>query len=143
MKIGIVVYSQTGNTMSAAQKILGRLAGKGHSAEIVAVPAEFRRSGGDLGGYDALIFGAPVQAFTLARAMKKYLLSIEPLNNKRAACFVTQNLSPRFGGNRAVGIMSRICRGKGAEIYQTGIVRWDETREETLETLCEKLCAIG
>ncbi len=51
MKIGIVVYSQTGNTMSAAQKILGRLAGKGHSAEIVAVPAEFRRSGGDLGVY--------------------------------------------------------------------------------------------
>ena len=62
--------------MSAARTALEKLAEKGHSAEIIAVPDSVKKSGGDLGGFDALIFAAPVQAFTPARAMKKYLSRI-------------------------------------------------------------------
>jgi hypothetical protein len=76
MNIGIIVYSQTGNTYSVALRLQEKLAATGHVAtleriEVVEVapakPVQFKTLP-DAGPYDALIFGAPVHGFVPANA---------------------------------------------------------------------------
>ncbi|MBN1935296.1 MAG: flavodoxin family protein, partial [Anaerolineae bacterium] len=101
MKIGIIVYSQTGNTYSVAQKLETRLAAAGHSVTLERItiigeaspgtPVQFQTRP-DVGPYDALVFGAPVQAFSLVTVMRSYLGQIASLQGKQVACFVTKQL---------------------------------------------------
>ena len=82
MKIGIIVYSQTGNSQSVAEKLKDRLTEKGHTAEVEQVVPAGEVSPGtkevhfkskpDVEAYEALVFGSPVQAFSLAAAMKAW-----------------------------------------------------------------------
>lgn len=46
----------------------------------------------------ALIFGAPVWAFSLSSVMKDYLQPFPSVNGKKAGCFVTQQLSHAWLG---------------------------------------------
>ncbi|MDD3999674.1 MAG: flavodoxin family protein [Bacilli bacterium] len=143
MKIAIVVYSHTGNTLSVAEKLKERLIAAEHSVKVLKVSATEGLQE-DLSGYDLFIFGSPVQAFTLPLDMKKCLSGIKSLVGHKAACFVTQQLSPWFGGNRAVRQMTKLCTEKGAEVYKSGIVRWlknAQMREEQIEKLIDSLCA--
>jgi len=146
MKIGIVVHSQTGNTCEVAQKLQENLSASGNDVEIQRV----RMVGGDkpqgknikienppdVGKYDALIFGAPVHAFSLAPAMKVYMEQIASLQDKKVVCFVTKALRFNWtGGTRAIGQMKRICQDKGAVISGTGIVVWKQRNEKIAELL--------
>lgn len=89
MKIGIILYSQTGNTYSVAQKLQEKLIAKGHSVDLERLKAvgELRPGGKniqfesipDIEQYEAMIFGSPVQAFSLSSAMSKYLSQIVSL----------------------------------------------------------------
>ena len=95
MKIGIIVHSQTNNTYLVAQKLQEKLSEDGNEVEIKRV----KMKGGDKSGrkdiqienppevsdYDALIFGSPVHAFSLAPAMKVYLEQIPSLQDKKIA----------------------------------------------------------
>lgn len=149
MKICIVVHSQTGNTCEVAQKLHEKLSGSGNEIEIRRV----RMVGGDkpqgkdikienppeVSAYDALIFGAPVHAFSLAPAMKVYMEQIESLQGKKVACFVTKALRFNWtGGTRAVGQMKRICQDKGALISGTGIIIWNKQRDKKIAELVEE-----
>ena len=153
MKIGIVVHSQTGNTCKVAQKLQEKLSASGKEVEIQRV----RMVGGDkpqgkdikienppdIGKYDALIFGAPVHAFSLAPAMKVYMEQIASLQDKKVALFVTKGL--RFdwtGGTRAIGQMKKICQTKGAMIYGTEIVVWNKQRDKKIAELVEKFSGL-
>ncbi len=100
MKIGIIIYSQTEHTYSVAQKLKEKLIASGHEVNLErlitmgdAPPRtkniEFKEQP-NINMYDALIFGAPVHAFSLAPAMKAYLEQITSLENKKVACFVTK-----------------------------------------------------
>ena len=73
MNVGIIVYSQTGNTLSVAQKLEQTLRANGHVASIARVdpvqnnprasgPVKLK-SAPDVSVYDAIIFASPVQAF--------------------------------------------------------------------------------
>ena len=149
MRIGIVVHSQTGNTCEVAQKLQEKFLASGNDVEIMRV----RMAGGDkpqgkdinienppdVGKYDALIFGAPVHAFSLAPAMKVYMEQIASLQDKKVACFVTKALRFNWtGGTRAIGQMKRICQDKGAVISGTGIVVWNKQRNEKTAELVEE-----
>jgi flavodoxin len=110
MNVGIIVYSQTGNTLSVAQKLEGALKANGHAAGIARVEAG---STPDVSPYDLVIFAAPVQAFALAPAMKLYLSQISSLAGKKVCCFVTQQLKKAWlGGNHAVRQIQAACKGK-------------------------------
>lgn len=154
MKVGIIVYSQTGNTLSVAEKIAESLSLKGQAVELLNVETESAgpgpgsrtrlRSAPDVAPFDAIIFASPVQGFSLAPAMKAYLSQIGDLSGKKIHCFVTQHFKKAWmGGNRAVSQMSSVCKSKGGSIISTGIVNWSsDKREQQIEEIVAALSAI-
>lgn len=149
MKIGIIVHSITNNTYSVAQKISENLSAAGNEVNIERV----NMVGGnkpqgkdirienppDVSSYDALIFGSPVHAFSLAPAMKIYMGQIPLVQDKKIALFVTKGL--RFdwtGGTRAIGQMKKICQSKGGIIMGTGIVVWNKQRDKKIAEIADK-----
>jgi NAD(P)H dehydrogenase (quinone) len=152
MNIGIIVFSQTGNTLTAAKKLKDGLSAKGHSAAVEQVTTEGEispekpvvlRSAPDAAQYDSVVFAAPVMAFALNPAMKAYLAQIKELAGKKAGFLVTQQLPFGWmGGNRAVSTMSELVQAKGGSAGASGIVHWgneakrNKQMAEAVETLC-------
>ena len=151
MNIGMIIYSQTGNTYSVATKIEERLAAAGHSVNLerLQVVGEYKPGTEDVqfetlpdaGQYDALVLGAPVQGFSLAPVMNSYLQQIASLQNKQVVCLVTQYFPyPWLGGNRAVRQMKRICESKGATVWGSGIVNWSrKSRDQQIVEVVDRL----
>jgi len=141
MQIGIVVYSQTGNTLGVCEKLRERLIGDGNAVELERVTVVGERTSKtktlelekrpDVSAYDAVIFASYVEAFSLCQVMARYLKEMGSLEGKQIACLVTQQFPfPWMGGNRAIGQMKKICASKGATIRATGIVNWAKSRRE-------------
>ncbi len=153
MKIGIIVYSKTENTYYVAEKLLEKFQEKGHEAEIERVVptgdvppraknVEFQ-SKPEIKSYDALIFGSPVHAFSLAPPMNAYLEQIESLQNKKIACFVTKGLRFNWtGGNQALGKMKKICESKGGKVVGTDIVVWNKNKDAKIDELVRKFSVL-
>jgi len=154
MKIGIIVYSQTGNTFYVAQKLNEKLAAAGHSVNlerimpVVDIPEDpknvhFEKLP-DLTGYDALVFGAPVHAFSLAPVMAAYMKQLPSLQGKKIACFVTKGLRFVFtGGSRAISQMQKNCESKGGNVVGTGIVLWaDKDRDNHINEVVTQLSSL-
>jgi len=152
MKIGIVVYSWSGNTLSVGEKLAAELRANGHTAELVEVKVVGERAQGarefeldvppDLASFDGIVFGSAVEAFSLSPVMKAYLKKkVGPLAGKRVACLVTQQFPfPWMGGGNAIRQMRRLCLAKGAEIVGTAVVNWAKARrEKTTAVAIEKL----
>jgi flavodoxin len=151
MKTGIIVYSQTGNTLAVAQRIQETIIAPDNEVSILKVAA-LNEQEADLskiqlnespetGGFDVLIFGSPVHGFSLAPVMMAYLNQNPSLSGKRVACYVTQGLPKAWmGGKRALRQMVDICEKKGASIYSTGIVNWPKplVREELIQKLARQ-----
>lgn len=150
MNIGIIIYSQTGNTLSVAERLKESLSSKGHTASIerVEIVAESLhpelKAAPDTAPYDALVFASPVHAFTLAPAMKAYLAQVPDLSDKKIYCYVTMMAKVSWmGGNRAIRKITKACREKGAEVISGGIVHWsDPAREEQIMDLLADLSSI-
>lgn len=143
MTIGLIVYSQTGNTHSVSLKLQEKLAAAGHSAAIERLrPAGAVQPGAAdielaerpaIDRYDALVFGAPVIAFSLSPVMIGYLTPMASLQGKKVACLVTQHLPfPWMGGNRAIAQMRKLCESRGAIVCGTGIVNWSSARRDRM-----------
>jgi flavodoxin len=119
MKIGIIVYSQTGNTSSVALKIQEALIKNGHSVDIEKIEAIRDEKQPALNikltktpnveKYDGIIFATFVEAFCLCPVMDKYLKQLKSLKDKKVALFVTQFFPyPWMGGNHAIKQMKKI-----------------------------------
>ncbi|MBN1776559.1 MAG: flavodoxin family protein [Clostridiales bacterium] len=144
MNIGIIVYSETGNTLSVAGKIAETLTAAGHTAEVRQVTIEKREKTDasvrlkdipSVDGFDLLIFGAPVQAFSLCAQMALYLKQLPDIGGLPVGCFLTQGLSKKWmGGNRAYNTMRKRLLAKGsAEPVRIGHVHWrSEERDEQI-----------
>jgi flavodoxin len=153
MKIGIIVYSQTNNTYSVAEKLQGQLheAGNDVKLERVDIIGGNKPQGKDIQienppevtGYDALVFGSPVHAFSLAPAMKAYLEQIPSLQDKKVALYVTKGLTFNWtGGTRAIGQMKKICESKGGTVVGTDIVVWRGDIDKKIDDLISKFSVI-
>ena len=140
MNIGMIVYSQTGNTYSVAQKLEEKLTAAGHTVAMERIevigdvapgqPVQFKTLP-DATKYDTLVFGSPVQGFSLCQAMVDYLKQVTSLQDKKVAFLVTEFFPyPWMGGNRAVRQMTGICKSKGASVCGSGIVNWSKKRRE-------------
>lgn len=139
MLIGIIVHSQTGHTLSVAERMEARLMEEGHAVtmeRVVAANDEETKpdqitltSSPDYQQYDGLILGAPVRGFALSPVMSAYLASIPSLSGKQIECFVTEYFPfPSMGGNQAIRQMRAICEGKGGTVIGTGIINWSNPR---------------
>ena len=154
MKIGIMIHSQTGHTLSVGEDLKRALTDAGHEAvlEKVAAKNEAPQSAAnlkmisppDVSGYDALIFGAPVHGFSLSPVMKEYLSKYAQPGGEKVGCFVTQQLKkPWMGGNHAIRQMVALCEGKGAQVTRTGIVNWSgPTRQAQIEDIIGKMTSL-
>lgn len=152
MNIGLIVYSETGNTLSVAQKLEQALKTAGHAVTLAKIEADRDPKTGavtfnskpTVDGYDAVIFASPVQAFSLARPMKLYLEQICSLSGKKVACFITKQLKANWmGGTKAINQISAACKAKGADILQSGIIPWSiPDRETCIDEVINRLCAI-
>lgn len=141
MNIGIIVYSQTGNTLSVAERVEKVLKEVGHTARVEKIEVEGEgyavklTSAPDVAPYDTVIFATPVHGFSISPPMKIYLSALSDLSGKKVYCFVTQQLKKDWmGGNRAIKQIREACRKKGADIINSGIVHWsDDLREKQIE----------
>ena len=123
MNIGIIVYSQTGHTLSVAMKLEEKLSAAGHvvNLERVEIYGPDRpgathvslKTKPSIDAYDALVFGSPVRGGMMPPAMTSYLEQVTSLQGKRVVCLVThffpknvlvkQSLNT-FAGNRSAEI---------------------------------------
>jgi flavodoxin len=155
LKIGIIIHSHTGNTLSVAQELKEKLLAEGHSVSLEQVIAVDDQQGDkakvefankpELDTYDVLIFGAPVRAFSLSAIMAAYLTQVASLQGKKVGCFVTQQFPyPWLGGNRSVRQMKKLCEAKGALVVATGIVNWSsKQRQEKISDTVQKLSNVA
>ncbi|MGM0652379.1 MAG: flavodoxin family protein [Bacillota bacterium] len=141
MKIGLIYYSGTGNTRIVAEGLKEKLESKGHTAVIDEITIEGKTPAQagkfelthipDPLSYDAVVFGAPVQALTLNPVMKAYLEKLPVMNNLKAAVFITKQLPLLWaGGTGAVAQVKKALEARGAEIIETEIVVWSEKKRE-------------
>lgn len=143
MKVGIIVYSKTGNTLTVAERISSQLEADGIAVSVGRFSAETLPQSNkpvrltavpNPNGFDAVIFGAPVQAFSLDPAMALYFEQINSINPKNVFCFVTQYFKkPWMGGNHAIKQMLALLNKKGITAKSLGVVNWSsEQREEQI-----------
>jgi flavodoxin len=141
MKIGIILYSYSGNTLSVGERLKQALLSKGYevSLERIKVNDEGPQSGNtiqlseipDASQYDAIILGAPVQAFSLNPIMKVYLRKLPDLQGKKISCFVTEYFSKAWmGGNHAIKQIKRMVHNKNGIVTDSGVVNWSNTMRE-------------
>ena len=154
MNIGIVVHSWSGNTLSVAERLKERLAAASHSVALEQVGLVGERKRGardfqlealpDLAPYDAVVFGAAVEAFSLSPVLTEALKRIDSLAGKKVACLVTQQFPyPWMGGNRAIRQMERLCAAKGGAVVGSAVVNWVGCRREpTTARAVDRLSAL-
>jgi flavodoxin len=147
MNIGMVIYSQSGNTLSVAEKIKSKLAEGGHtvtleqigiSGDKPAQPGKFKLTQVPaVEGYEALIIGSPVQAFSLNPVMKEYLATLPDLKSKKVALFVTKQLPALWlGGTGSIKLMKQACEKRGASVIGSDIVPWADSKREEATRQC-------
>lgn len=150
MNIGVVVYSQTGNTLSVAHLLAEKLSSLGHTVNLDTIEAASPSKPGeevqlvktpDISIYEGLVLAAPVHAFSLSQPMLQYVESIESLDSKTVALLMTQHFPfPWMGGNRALRQFRQVCQQKGAVILGGGIINWSHPRrDQTIQATVGKL----
>ncbi len=138
MKIGIIVFSYTGNTALAAEDIKKDLVKKGHSVKIerIVTDGDAQKMRNEIKfkavprtePYDSLIFGSPVWAFHLNPIMARYLTDLPSLDGKKAVVFVTKGLKYNWtGGNQSVKKMRKLIEKKGGKVLGSGVIVWKKT----------------
>ena len=141
MKIGIILYSYSGNTLSVGERLKLELLSKGHEVSLERIKAldEEPNSGKpiqlveipDASLYDEIILGAPVKAFSLNPIMKVYLGKLPDLQGKKISCFVTEHFPKAWmGGNHAINQIKRMVGEKNENITHSGVVNWSNSRRE-------------
>jgi flavodoxin len=151
MRIGIIVYSQTGNTLAVAKQLAQYLQGRGHDPVIeeVKVVADSQQDPRNVrlaftpnpAVYEALVFASPVQGFAMAPAMAAYMAQIPSVEGKVTACFVTHFFPlSGMGGLQALGQMQRSCQAKGGVVRGSGVINWKRgDRDKQITELVERL----
>lgn len=141
MNIGIILYSQSGNTLSVAQKLQEKLMATGHTVNIEQITVTGDVSPGKrqfeltaipaVDPYEGLVFATPVQAFSLNPVMAAYLEQLPSLKEKKFACLITKHLPFSWtGGKQAIAKMKNICTAKGASFLGAEIVVWSGSRRQ-------------
>jgi len=159
MDIGMIVFSHTGNTHSVATKLKEKLSAAGHAvsyerlqvvggfspAQANQRPEDIRFEAlPDIGQHDRIVFGSPVQGFSLSQAMIQYLKRLPSLANKEIAFLVTEAFPYGWmGGNRAIRQMTSICESKGATVRGSGLVNWMRpSRARQIEEVTDSLSGV-
>jgi flavodoxin len=137
-RVGIIVYSHTGRTLTVAERLKERLSEIGHSVTLERLetvgPASLSADTVELrtkpfvGGYDALVLGSPVRGGRMSGPMRSYLEQVPSLEGKKVACLVTGFFPAGWGRNQTLAEMEGACESKGAVVCGSGSVGWFSLR---------------
>ncbi len=156
MKIAIVIYSQTGNTLSVAQKAMSALIEKGHSVDMLKITPKSKIKNDapispdlfeplpDISGYDAYVFASYVEAFSLNRVMKFYLSTLDKVNGSAATLTTQQFMKPWLGGNRTQKQFKTALSSKGAKVIGCAHVHWkvEQGRDARIQNAVDEICSL-
>ncbi len=147
MNIGVIVYSETGNTLSVASKIKEGLASLNHQVELIELKNVSPNKTQpklelipNIDTHDGLVLGSFVEGFQLSRVFKLFLEEVSSLENKKIVCFVTQFFPFRWmGAKQTLKKMKNMCELKGATPYCAGVVQWSRksSRKKQISTLVD------
>lgn len=150
MNIGIIIHSQTGNTLSVAQKLQTRLAAAGHAVNIERIIPDDEKQMDvkkvnlekipDVTAYDALVVGGPVHAFNITPALAVFLNKVPSLKDKKVAVLVTHQFPfAGLGGTQTAAKIRNLCKAKNAVVCGEGVVNWgSKKREKTIEEIVSR-----
>lgn len=149
MKVGIIIYSQTGNTLEVAEKIAHELRVRKVNVEIEKIEVDEKSiprknpfnitKSPDISKYDVVILGSLVEGFSLSPVMKKYIESIESFESKDIYCYVTHFFPFSWlGGKSAMKQMRSEVECHIGSVVHTGIVDWKSNkRAEEIDTIVQ------
>ena len=156
MKIGIVIYSNTGNTLSVAKRVEQTLIKAGHEAEFfnielsgkvennAAINKSQFKSFPTASGLDAYIFASCTQAFSLNRVMSFYLNNLESVDAPVITLSTQHFMRSWMGGNRTQKQMQEILSRKGAKILGGVHVNWkkEQGRDKRIEKAVDEVVSL-
>ena len=149
MKIGIIVYSYTNNTLTIANQLKAALLGKGYDVEIESINAMNEEPNNthivltqspDITQYDKVIFASCVRGFDCAPILKEYLKNLNSLNGLKCAGFVSQYFPwDALGGNQAIKRMQSLVESKNGQFYSLRSVHVKSRQKvNQINDLCNK-----
>jgi flavodoxin len=155
MKIGIVVHTVSGHTLTFAQRIRDKLVEKGHEVDLAGLKVIGAPRIGFLGGgrfsiksppeldeFDAVLIGAPVWGFGPSTVIMKYLQEdVSKLKGKRALAFVTMGAC---GGKKSIQLMNDELEAAGADVLEGEALVYflkvnHEKMNEAVGRICERI----
>jgi flavorubredoxin len=148
MRVGIIVYSITGNTRSVGRQLHDHLSSQGVDVSMMEVKTASDKPDEavveivekpDPGQFDVLVFASPVHAFNLSRVMKTYLGLIDRIDGKDCVLFVTHHFPKAWmGGNQALRRMRKHVTGQGGLVRKTFCVNWSsKNRSQDIRNLLD------
>ncbi len=132
MKIGIIVYSYTGQTLAAAETLAQKLSAAGHEAALkkIETTSEVKPGSAEatlksppaLDDFDAVVLAAPVWGGTPAPPMAVYLEQLPALAGKPFAYLATGFFPPSMGCKQTIAKMKAACEAQGASSLGAGSI---------------------
>jgi flavodoxin len=153
MKIGLIVYSQSGHTKKVARALEAALSKADHEVTLEPIePVGLTRPGltdvplqatPETEGYDALVLGTPTWGGAMASPMATYLARLDTLAGKPVACLVTGFFPADWGRNQTLAQIKETCEGLGATVVGTVSVGWlSFRRKRQIEESVAQLCGL-
>ena len=153
MNIGIIYFSNTGNTLSVLETLKKALEASGNQVSIERIEvspdnpqAESVRlvKAPAITGYDLLVFASPVHGFQPSKAMAAFLNQLTDLSGRKVVCLVTHFFPFAWmGGKPSVKSMKSLCESKGGEVLLTGIIDWkSRKRNQEIKQLTDAVLGL-
>ena len=150
MKVGLIVYSETGHTLSVANELKAALVQKRHDVVLDMITVKNVKTDKSLvnlpllEGYDVIIFATPVQGFSLPLPVLEYLKRSKLPKKQRIGVLMTQYFKFAWlGGNHTMKQLLGAVAYANPDLYGYGDVHWScKRRSEQIVAVVRKLSDI-
>jgi len=150
MKIGIIYYSETKHTEQVCLGLKDALEIQGHDVtleevKVFDIKTDKRISfSPSINGYDLIVFGTPVQGFSLPIPMQYYLKSLTLPQKQKIEIIITQYFKIAWlGANHTIRQILDILRPAQPDLCNTAIVHWSSKRRtDQIVTAIKRLSEI-
>ena len=135
MKILILVYSKTGNTVSVIERLLPLLEKK-HKVTLLRVSEAgdgtiVENIPADISVFDHVLVATPVQGFMPSAAILSALNLITSFADKHVDILLTQYFRwAALGGNQSIKRLKTIINEKHGHVRHATIVNWSSRKRE-------------
>lgn len=145
MRVGVLVYSETGHTASVIERIKNKMA-EHHEVMVWKLGSDPERKTvtgvpPTLKGFDHLIIAGPVQAFTPTIPLQMAIEQLHDFSGLQVDIVMTQYFRwAALGGNRSLRIIASMITARGGNVGYQALVHWSSRkREEQIIAAVEKI----